>query len=81
MLTFGVDPDPILGDPDDICIGLQDLAWTFTWDGPGNWLCDKVAKIKEEELDCAVVTPCEEDTSPLPQDATGHPDGPPPELI
>jgi hypothetical protein len=29
-LTFGADLDPILGDPDDICVGPQDLAWTFT---------------------------------------------------
>jgi len=78
-LTFGADPDPIVGDPDDICVGPQDLAWTFTWDGPDDWLCDEAAEIKEE-LDCAVVTPCEEDTIPLPQEVTGPSDGPPPEL-
>ena len=80
-LTFGADLDPILGNPDDICVGPQDLAGTFTWDGPDDWLCDEAAKIEEEELDCATVTPCGEDTIPLPQDVTGHPDGPPPELI
>jgi len=81
VLTPGADPDPIVGDPDEICVGPQDLEWTFTWNGPDDWLCDEVAKIKEEKLDCAVVTLCEEDISPLPQDATGHPDRPPPELI
>jgi hypothetical protein len=40
-----------------------------------------VAKIKEEELDCAMVTPYKKDTIPLPQDVTGHPDRPPLELI
>jgi len=30
MLTPGVDPDPILGDLDKVCIGPQDLEWTFT---------------------------------------------------
>jgi hypothetical protein len=30
VLTIGVDPDPVLGDPDEICVGPQDLAWTFT---------------------------------------------------
>jgi hypothetical protein len=80
-LTFGADPDPVLGDLDEICVGPQDLAWTFTWDGPDDWLCEEAAEIEEEELDCAVVTPCGEDTIPLPQDVTGHPDGPLPELI
>ena len=81
MLTFGVDPDPILGDLDDIVAGPQDFELCFTWDGPDNWLIDEAAEIKEEKLDCAVVTPCEEDTILLPQEVTGPPDGPPPELI
>jgi hypothetical protein len=80
-LTFGVDPDPCISDLDEICVGPQDLEWTFTWDGLDNWLCDEAAEIEKEELDCAAVTPCGEDTIPLPQDVTGHPDGPPPELI
>ena len=79
-LTPKADLDPILGDLDELCIGPQDLAWTFTWDGPDDWLCDEVAEIKEEELDYAAVTPCEEDTIPLPQEVTGPSDGPPPEL-
>ena len=31
-LTFGVDPDPCIGDPDDIEVGPQDLDLSFTWD-------------------------------------------------
>ncbi len=80
-LTFGADPDPILGDPDDTCIGPQDFELHFTWDGPDDWLCEEAAEIEEEELDCATVTPCEGDTIPLPQEVTGPPDGLPPELI
>ncbi len=80
VLTFGADLDPILGDPDDTCVGPQDFESCFTWDGPDDWLCEEAAKIKEEELDCAAVTPCEGDTIPLPQEVTGPPDGPPPEL-
>jgi hypothetical protein len=30
MLTPGADPDPILGDPDELCIGPQDLEGIFT---------------------------------------------------
>ncbi len=80
-LTFRADPDPILGDPDDTCVGPQDFKPHFTWDGPDDWLCEEVAEIEKEELDCAAVTPCEGDTIPLPQEVTGPPDGPPPELI
>ncbi len=80
VLTFGADPDPILGNLDDTCIGPQDFEPCFTWDGLDDWLCEEVAKIKEEELDCATVTPCEGDTIPLPQEVTGPSDGPPPEL-
>jgi hypothetical protein len=79
-LTPGVDPDPILGDLDELCIGPQDLEEIFTWDGPDDWLCEEAAEIEKEELDCAAVTPCEEDTIPLPQEVIGPPDGLPPEL-
>src|SRR5216683_7192696 len=80
-LTPGVDLDPILGDPDELCVGPQDLEGIFTWDGLDDWPSDEVAKIKEEELDYATVTPCEGDTIPLPQEVTGPPNGLPPELI
>jgi len=60
-LTPGADLDPILGHPDETCIGPQDLEPNFTWDGPDDWLSEKAAEIKEE-LACATVTPCEEDT-------------------
>jgi hypothetical protein len=80
-LTFRADPDPILGDPDDLGAGPKDFELHFTWDGLDDWLCKEAAEIEEEELDCATVTPCGEDTIPLPQDVTGHPDGPSPELI
>jgi hypothetical protein len=30
MLMFGADPDPTLGDPDDIEEGPQDLGQSFT---------------------------------------------------
>ncbi len=49
-LTFGADPDPILGDPDETGIGPQNLDLSFTWDGPDNWLSNKAAEIEEEEL-------------------------------
>ncbi len=80
-LTFGADLDPILGDPDETGIGPQDLDLSFTWDGLDDWLSDEAAKIKEEELAGAMVTPCEEDTIPLPQEGTEPSDGPSPELI
>ena len=80
-LTFGVDPDLVLGDLDETCIGSQDMGQFFTWDGLDDWLCNEAAEIEEEGLNCAMVTPCREDTISLPQDATGHPDRPPPELI
>jgi hypothetical protein len=79
-LTFGVDLDPILGDPDEIWFGPQDLEQCFTWDGPDEWLCKETAEI-EEGLEGAVTISCEEAIFPLPQKATGPPDGPPPELI
>jgi hypothetical protein len=80
VLTFRADPDPILGDPDEIWFGPQDLEQCFTWDGPGEWLCEETAEI-EEGLEGAAIISCEEAIFPLPQKATGPPDGPPPELI
>jgi hypothetical protein len=80
-LTFGVDPDRILGDPDDLGAAPQDFELCFTWDGPDNWLCDEAVEIEKEELAGATVTPCEEDTIPLPRKGTEPPDGPLPELI
>jgi hypothetical protein len=65
-LTFGVDPDPILGDSDDLGAGPQDFKPHFTWDGPDNWLSDEAVEIEEEELAGAAVTPCEKDTISLP---------------
>jgi hypothetical protein len=49
VLTLGVDPDPILGDPDNIWEGPQDLEPRFTWDVPDDWLCEEAVEIKEEE--------------------------------
>jgi hypothetical protein len=80
-LTFRADPDPILGDPDEIWFGPQDLEQCFTWDGLDEWLCKETAEIKEEGLEGATTISREEAIFPLPQKATGPPDGPPPELI
>jgi hypothetical protein len=55
-LTFGADPDPMLGDLDEVCIGPQDLDLSFTWDAPDDWLCNEMAEIEEEELAGAVAT-------------------------
>ncbi len=40
-----------------------------------------VEDLVTEELAGAAVTPCKEDSTPLPHDATGHPDGPLLELV
>ena len=80
-LTIGADLDPILGDPDETWFGPQDFDLSFTWDGPDDWLSNEAAEIKEEELAGAVVTPCREDTIPLPQEGMEPPDGPLPGLI
>ena len=39
-LTFGVDLDPILGNPDETRVGSQDLEPSFTCDGLDNWLLE-----------------------------------------
>jgi hypothetical protein len=80
-LTIEADPDPILGDPDDIDPGPQDFKPHFTWEGPDDWLCKETAEIEEGGLEGAVTISCEEANFPLPQEATGPPDGPPSELI
>jgi hypothetical protein len=41
VLTFGADLDPMLGDPDKIGVGPQDLDLSFTWDGLDDWLCEE----------------------------------------
>jgi hypothetical protein len=80
-LTFGADLDPILGDPDEIWFGPQDLEQCFTWDGPDKWLCEEMTEIEEEGLEGAATISRKEAIFPLPQKATGPPDGPPSELI
>jgi len=62
-LTFGVDPDPCLGDPDDL-EGNAPNELHFAWDGPDNWLREKIGEIEREELVGAMVTPCKEDDTP-----------------
>jgi hypothetical protein len=48
MLTFGADPDPFMSNSDEICIDPQDLEWSFTWNGPDNWLSEEAVEIEEE---------------------------------
>jgi len=81
MLTIGVDLDPILGNPDKLEEGLQDLELNFTWDALDNWLSVEVAKIEKEEPVGTTTTPCKEDVIPLPQEAMKPSDGPPLKLI
>ncbi len=49
VLTLGVDLDPILGNPDELEEGPQDLELNFTWDGLDVWLSEKAIEIEEEE--------------------------------
>jgi hypothetical protein len=87
-LTFGADPDPILGDLDDLGASPQDFEPRFTWDGPDNWLCDEAIEIEEEEREGKLPespghtneVPLPRDTS-LPQGALKPLDGLSPELI
>jgi len=80
-LTFGADLDPVLGDPDETCVGPQDLEPSFTWDGLDDWLSKVAGEDKDEEPVGTMTTPCKEVVIPLPQEAMEPPDGPPPELI
>ena len=81
VLTFRADPDPMLGDPDEIGIGPQDLDLSFTWDGPDDWLSKVAGKDEDKEPVGTMTTPCKEVVIPLPQEAMEPPDGPLPELI
>jgi hypothetical protein len=88
MLTFGVDLDLCIGDPDDIEVGPQDLDLSFTWDALDVWLSKEAVEIEEEEREgrlpelpsCTnkVQPPC---NTSLPQGALEPLDGPSPELI
>jgi hypothetical protein len=71
----------MLDDLDEIGVGPQDLDLSFTWDGLDDWLCEKTAEIEKEGLESAMTISREEANFPLPQEATGPPDGPPSELI
>ena len=63
MLTTRVDPDPCLGDPDDL-EGDAPGELNFAWDGPEDWLKKDLSEIEGEELVGAVITPSEEEDTP-----------------
>jgi hypothetical protein len=45
-LTIGADPDPCIGDPDDLEAGPQNPELCFTWDGLDNWLREEIEEVK-----------------------------------
>ena len=61
-LNFGVDPDPCLGDPDDLEGDAPDEL-NFAWDGPDDWLKEELSEIEGEELVGAMITPSDEDNT------------------
>src|SRR5712671_3106961 len=63
VLTFGVDLDPCLGDPDNL-EGDAPNELHFAWDRPDDWLREETGEIEGEELVGAMVTPCEKDDTP-----------------
>jgi hypothetical protein len=63
VLTIGADPDPCLGDPDDL-EGNAPNELNFTWNGPEDWLMEDLSEIEGEELAGAVITTCEEEDTP-----------------
>jgi hypothetical protein len=63
MLHIRVDPDPCLGDPDDL-EGDAPNELHFAWDGPDDWLREEIGEIEGEELVGAMITPYEEDDTP-----------------
>jgi hypothetical protein len=62
-LHIRADPDPCLGDPDNLEGDTPDELH-FAWDGPDDWLRKETGEIEGEELAGAVITPCEEDNTP-----------------
>ena len=62
-LNIGADPDPCLGDLDDLD-GDAPNELNFTWDGPEDWLMEDMSETEGEELAGAVITPSEEDNTP-----------------
>ena len=61
-LNFGADPDPCLGDPDDLEGDAPDEL-NFAWDGPDDWLKEELSETEGEELVGAVITPSDEDNT------------------